>query len=63
MQNNGFKTAIQNIISGNVIEEQSDTLYAIRNYLCASFATNTTHKKDFDNQQRIKKEQEKFIIQ
>jgi hypothetical protein len=32
-------------------------------FLCSSFETNRTPKKDFDNQQRIKKEQEKLLLE
>lgn len=62
MLSNDFNTTIQHIISGNVIKKQGNNLYAIRNIFCTSFATNTTPKKDFENQQRIKKEQGIAIV-
>lgn len=58
-----LKRKLQCIISGNVIEESKNTLNAARNVLCAGFETNTTPQKDFDNQQRIKKEQEKRLLE
>jgi Serine/Threonine/Tyrosine Kinase found in polyvalent proteins len=63
MNINELKTKLQYIISGNVIQESENTLDAARNILCSSFETNTTPQKDFDHQQRIKKEQEKFLVE
>lgn len=63
MNLNELKGKLQNIISGNVVEEPKNTLNATRNFLCSSFETNTTPQKDFDSQQRIKKEQEKRLIE
>jgi hypothetical protein len=57
-----LKGKLQHIISGNVIEEPKNTLNSTRNFLCSSFETNTTPQKDFDNQKRIKKEQEKLLV-
>lgn len=62
MNKDELKRKLQHIISGNVIEESKDTLNAARNFLCSSFETNTTPQKDFDNQQRIKKEQEEYLL-
>jgi Serine/Threonine/Tyrosine Kinase found in polyvalent proteins len=51
------KKIIQNIISGVISHKPKDNLTAIRNILCASFATNTKITKDFEHQQIIKEEQ------
>jgi hypothetical protein len=53
---------LQDIISGISITESESALYAAHNFLCSSFATNTTIKKDFEYQQRIKEEQKHELI-
>jgi len=62
MLNDDTRKRLENIIRGNVIEGQESNLTAARNYLCQSFRTSTTVKKDFDNQSRIKEEQKKQLI-
>ncbi len=56
------KKIIQDIISGVVIEEPKNPLTTTRNLLCSSFTTNTKITRDFEGQQRIKKEQEQLIL-
>jgi len=53
---------LQNIISGTCITESKSPLDATRNFLCSSFATNTTIKKDFEYQQIIKEKQKLELI-
>lgn len=53
---------LQNIISGVSITEPESTLYTTRNFLCSSFTTNTTVKKDFEYQQSIKEKQKLELI-
>ncbi len=52
---------IENIVSGIIIEGQTDTCTTIRNFLCRRFATSTTVKDDFESRTRIKKEQDLLI--
>ncbi|MEZ5025339.1 MAG: hypothetical protein R2739_02065 [Chitinophagales bacterium] len=54
---------IQNIIQGNAIEGQEDLATTIRNYLCTSFTASKVAERKFEYYQRIKKEQEKILIQ
>ncbi len=56
------KKIIQDIISGVVVEEPKNSLTTTRSLLCSSFATNTKITRDFEGQQRIKKEQEQLIL-
>ncbi|MBK7763656.1 MAG: hypothetical protein IPI46_09825 [Bacteroidetes bacterium] len=56
------KKIIQDIISGAVVEEPKNSLTTTRSLLCSSFATNTKITRDFEGQQRIKKEQEQLIL-
>lgn len=58
MYNDETKSILENIIRGSLIEGSSDHCTAIRNFLCASFSTSTTVKKDFESKLLIKKEQE-----
>ncbi len=60
--NDSSKQQLQNIISGTCIAEPESTLHSTRNILCSSFTTNTTIKKDFEHQQRIKEEQKLVIF-
>jgi hypothetical protein len=50
------------ISRGNVVKRQKDRLKAARNYLCKSFGTSTTVKKDINHQSRVKEEQKKQLI-
>lgn len=52
---------LKNIISGTIIEGKNDTLTTTRNQLCASFKTDTTTERDFDQQCEIKKKQAKHL--
>ena len=54
---------LENIIQGTVIEEQADHCTAIRNYLCSSFRTTSTVKKDFESKAVSKEEQKGFLEQ
>lgn len=51
------KNKIENIIQGSIIEGNSDYCTSIRNYLCSSYSTSKTPKRDFEINERIKKEQ------
>ncbi|HSZ87700.1 MAG TPA: hypothetical protein VK787_16820 [Puia sp.] len=62
MINSDTRKKLADIIHGNVIEGQSDTLTAACNNLRSSFATNTKIKKDFDNQSTIKEKQKEHLI-
>lgn len=53
---------IEDIVSGTVIEGQQDTCTTIRNFLCQSFATSRTVKKEFESQSIIKEEQGCFLV-
>jgi hypothetical protein len=61
MLNNDSGKRLENIIRGNVIEGQSDTLTTTRNYLCQGFATNTRIEKNFDHQSAIKEKQKEYL--
>ena len=52
-----IRSKIKNITAGIVIEGSQDNCTAIRNLLCASFATSTTVKTDFEGKAVVKKEQ------
>lgn len=52
---------LKNIVSGIIIEEQADTCAAVRNFLCTSFSTSTTVKKDFESKSIVKEEQVGFL--
>ena len=62
MYSDDTKKKLQDIISGTHINWQADNCTAARNFLCASFSTNTTVKKDFDRQSAIKEEQAKILV-
>jgi len=49
------RNKIENITAGVVIEGQADNCTTIRNFLCASFPTSTTVKKEFESNAIIKK--------
>lgn len=63
MYSDDTRKRLEDIIAGKIIKGQKDCLTTTRNYLCASFGTNTTVKKDFDHQSAIKKEQGKSLKQ
>jgi len=48
---------IKNITAGIIIEGSQDNCTTVRNLLCASFATSTTVKKDFEGKTIIKEKQ------
>jgi len=52
---------IENITKGIVIQGIPDNCTAVRNLLCAGFATSTTVKTDFEGKSIIKKEQTKLL--
>jgi Serine/Threonine/Tyrosine Kinase found in polyvalent proteins len=62
MLNDDTGRKIEDIVSGNVVEGQSDHCTAIRNFLCRRFETSRVVKKEFESQSIIKKEQEQLII-
>lgn len=53
---------LQNIIHGKSIEGRQDNLTTTRNFLPASFATNTKAQRDFASQSVIKEAQKKRLI-
>src|SRR5258705_8179794 len=56
-----IRSKIKNITAGIVIEGSQDNCTAIRNLLCASFATSTTVKKDFEGKSIIKEKQANIL--
>jgi Serine/Threonine/Tyrosine Kinase found in polyvalent proteins len=58
MYNDETKRKLENIIRGSLIEGDSDNCTAVRNFLCTSFSTSTTVKRNFESKLLIKKEQE-----
>jgi hypothetical protein len=61
MYDNETRGKLQNIVSGTIIEEQTDNCTAARNHLCKSFSTSTNVKRDFERQSKIKEEQSKLL--
>ncbi|MHA4807510.1 putative polyvalent protein kinase domain-containing protein [Flavitalea flava] len=61
MFSNDTRKRLENIVRGIIIEGAEDTCTATRNYLCASFSTSTTVKRDFESQSIVKKEQQEFL--
>ncbi len=61
MLSDDTRKKLENIVRGEVIEGQGDTCTSIRNYLCASFSTSTTVKKDFESQSIVKEKQIIFL--
>lgn len=57
MISNEAKQTLSNIVRGIIITEQCDNLNSARNFLCESFATNTTIAKNIAQQTEIKKKQ------
>jgi hypothetical protein len=58
-----IRIKLENIVKGIVIEEQGDSCTTIRNFLCTSFRTSTTVKKDFEGKSIIKEKQVEFLKQ
>jgi hypothetical protein len=58
MYNDDTKKKIENIIYGSLIDGCRDHCTAIRNFLCASYSTSSTVKRNFESNALIKKEQE-----
>ena len=57
MYNDDTKNKIENIINGSLINGLKDHCTTIRNFLCASYATSTTVKRNFESNALVKKEQ------
>lgn len=57
MTNNDSRSKLENIVRGKIIEGEKDHCTAARNFLCRSFSTSTTVKKDFESKAVDKKEQ------
>jgi hypothetical protein len=62
MYDNETRGKLQNIISGTIIEGQTDNCTAARNHLCKSFSTSTNVKRNFERQSKIKEEQAESLI-
>jgi hypothetical protein len=52
---------IENITAGVILKGQQDSCTTARNFLCGSYPTSTTVRKDFESQSIIKKEQEQKL--
>ena len=63
MYDNETRRELQNIVSGTILERETDNCTAARNHLCKSFITNTNVKTDFEYQSKIKEEQAGFLIE
>ncbi len=63
MYSNDTRKKLENIINGIIIRGQKDNCTAARDFLCTSFSTSTTTKKQFDHQSKIKEEQSKSLKQ
>jgi hypothetical protein len=61
MYNDDTQKKIENIIHGSVINGIKDHCTTVRNFLCASFSTSTTVKRNFESNALIKKEQELIL--
>lgn len=57
----GVREKLQHIIRGTVIPAATDHCTVARNFLCASFSTSQTVKRNFESQLVVKKEQEKRL--
>lgn len=62
MYNDDTRSKLENITKGIVIEGTKDHCTAVRNFLCGSFITSTTVKRDFESKAIIKEEQAKCLI-
>lgn len=61
MFDNDTRSKLENNIKGIIIEGEEDNCTATRNFLCPSFSTSTTVKKDFEGKSIIKEGQVKFL--
>ena len=61
MYSDDTKRKLENIIRGSVIDGVTDNCTATRNFLCTSFSTSTTAKRNFETNSLIKKEQESAL--
>jgi Serine/Threonine/Tyrosine Kinase found in polyvalent proteins len=61
MYTNDTRKILENIIGGVILEGQNDNCSTARNFLCSSFETSTTIKKDFDNQSKVKEKQSELL--
>ena len=61
MYSDDTKRKFENIIRGSVIDGGTDNCTATRNFLCTSFSTSTTVKRNFETNSLIKKEQESAL--
>ncbi|MVT10665.1 putative polyvalent protein kinase domain-containing protein [Chitinophaga tropicalis] len=61
MNNNDTRSKLENIIKGTILEGAEDHCTTVRNFLCTSFRTSTTVKRDFENNAIIKEEQAKLL--
>lgn len=61
MLSNDTSRKLEHIVGGLSLEEEADHCTATRNYLCASFSTSRTVKKDFERNAIIKKEQAEYL--
>src|SRR5882757_580487 len=61
MYNDETTRKIESIIRGSIIDGTPDHCTAVRNFLCTSFSTSTTVKKEFESKLLSKKEQESSL--
>jgi hypothetical protein len=55
------RSKIENISAGVILKGQQDSCTTARNFLCGSYPTSTTVRKDFESQSIIKKEQQQKL--
>ena len=58
---NNTKGKLANIVRQSIFELIADHCTAVRNYLCTSFSTSTTVKRNFESNVLVKKEQEAVL--
>lgn len=58
MLRDATREKVENIIRGIVVAGANDHCTATRNFLCASYSTSQTVKREFDSKRVIKEEQE-----
>jgi hypothetical protein len=58
MLTNAIREKVENIIRGVIIAGTVDNCTTTRNFLCASYSTSKTVKRNFESQRIIKKKQE-----
>ena len=63
MYSDETRRKLQNIVSGIIIEGETDNCTTARNYLCKSFITNRNVKTDFEYQSKIKEKQVKSLVE